>query len=216
MTDVTKHLNDLNLKLQGHSKHLPEIETFKSKLTLFKAHLTLMNWTHFPCLREIMQGEESDPENCDFVAELDILLEEFQRRFHECTNMKLHIHFFRKPFTFDSNDFSDAIVNDASLAQLELLEIKIDDELARSHEKIPPAEFWQTVNQYSYPKLKMAANKLLCMFGSTYCCEQLFSQVNLVKNKLRNRLIQDHLVCQLRASVNSCCPRYENIQCSGD
>jgi len=28
-----------------------------------------------------------------------------------------------------------------------------------------PAEFWLTVNQYSYPTLKTAANKLLCMVG---------------------------------------------------
>lgn len=106
-------------------------------------------------------------------------------------------------------------MNDISLAQLELLEIKIDDELAQSHDKLIPAEFWQTVNQYSYPTLKMAANKLLCMVGSTYCCEQLFSRVNFVKNKLRNRLTQDHLVCQLRASINSYCPRYDSIQCTG-
>src|SRR6218665_2539343 len=38
-------------------------------------------------------------------------------------------------------------------------------------QKVNPTEFWQTVNQYSYPTLKTAANKLLCMVGSIYCCE---------------------------------------------
>ena len=28
----------------------------------------------------------------------------------------------------------------------------------------------------------------MCMFGSTYCCEQLFSKMNYTKNKLRTRL----------------------------
>lgn len=220
LTDITKHLNDLNLKLQGQMKCLSDmiltIDAFKSKLTLFKTHLSAMNWTHFPCLGEVMQAERTYPEQCDFVAEVDNLLQEFQLRFRECNAMKVHFHFFRNPFTFDPNDFTDSIVNDVSKAQLEILEIQSDDELARSHAKVNPAEFWQTVNQNSYPTLKTAANKLLCMVGSTYCCEQLFSQMNVVKNKLRNRLTQDHLICQLRTSINSYSPRYDNIQYIAD
>jgi hypothetical protein len=62
--------------------------------------------------------------------------------------MKVYFHFFRNPFTFDPNHFTDSIVNDVNKAQLEILEIKSDDELTRSHAKMNPAEFWQTVNQY--------------------------------------------------------------------
>ena len=47
--------------------------------------------------------------------------------------MKAHFHLFRNPFTFDPNNFTDFIVNDVSKAQLEILEIKSDDKLARSH-----------------------------------------------------------------------------------
>jgi len=71
LTDITKHLNDLNLKLQGQMKCLSDmmmtIDAFKSKLTLFKSQLSAMNWTHFPCLGEVM--------------ELENLLQEFQLRF---------------------------------------------------------------------------------------------------------------------------------------
>jgi len=57
-------------------------------------------------------------------------LQEFQLRFRECNGMKEHFHFFRNPFTFDANDFSDSIMNYVNKAQLEILEIKSDDELA--------------------------------------------------------------------------------------
>jgi len=71
---------------------------------------------------------------------------------------------------FDPNEFTDSIVNDVNEAQLEILEIKSDNELARSHAKMIAAEFWHrpTVIQYSYPTLKTAANKLLCMIGCTH------------------------------------------------
>jgi len=50
------------------------------------------------------------------------------------------------------------------------------------------------------------------MVEGTYFCEQLFSQMNVVKNKLRNRLTQEHLMCQLRTSINSYSLRFDNIQ----
>ena len=145
------------------------IDGFKTKLTLFKSELSAMNWTHFPRLGEVMEAEETYPEQCDFVAELENLLQEFQLRFRECNGIKAHFHFFRNPFTFDPNDFTDSIVNDVSKTQLEILEIK-SDELARYHAQMNPAEFWQTVNQFAYPTLKTAANKRLCMVGSNYSC----------------------------------------------
>jgi hypothetical protein len=61
LIDIIKHLNDLNLKLQGQMKCLSDImaiDAFKSKLTLFKTQLSAMNWTHFPCLGEVMQAEK--------------------------------------------------------------------------------------------------------------------------------------------------------------
>ena len=54
------------------------IDAFKSKLTLFKTQLSAMNWSHFPCLGEVLQARETYPERCDFVAELENLLQEFQ------------------------------------------------------------------------------------------------------------------------------------------
>jgi len=40
--------------------------------------------------------------------------------------------------------------------------------------------------------------------------------MNVVKNKLRNRLTKDRLMCQLRTSINSYSPRFDNIQYTAD
>jgi len=37
------------------------------------------------------------------------------------------------------------------------------------------------------------AAKVLCMFGTTYLCEQVFSVININKTKPRSRLIHAHL-----------------------
>lgn len=121
LTDVTKHLNDFNLKLLGQQKLLPDmimsIEAFKSKLQLFKAHLQAKNWLHFPCLGEILANDTDNPAYYDFVSEIDNLLQNFENRFKECNDLKVHLRFVQTPFSFDPNDFNDTFVTDVSSAQ---------------------------------------------------------------------------------------------------
>ena len=53
-----------------------------------------------------------------------------------------------------------------------------------------------TFDQYllpGYPNLTALAAKVLCMFGTTYLCEQVFSVMSINKTKLRSRLLQQHL-----------------------
>ncbi|XP_060797901.1 general transcription factor II-I repeat domain-containing protein 2B-like [Neoarius graeffei] len=44
-----------------------------------------------------------------------------------------------------------------------------------------------------YPIITAFAGKILCMFGTTYLCEQAFSVTNINKSKLRSRLTHGHL-----------------------
>ena len=49
---------------------------------------------------------------------------------------------------------------------------------------------WNTIpGTFNY--LKRLAIAILSIFSSTYCCESLFSQMNLIKNNLRSRMIDD-------------------------
>ncbi|KAL4720555.1 hypothetical protein ACJJTC_002356 [Scirpophaga incertulas] len=45
----------------------------------------------------------------------------------------------------------------------------------------------------NYPELKKHAARILCMFGSTYLCEQMFPVMKINKNKHRTRLTNEHL-----------------------
>lgn len=53
-----------------------------------------------------------------------------------------------------------------------------------------------------YPNLTALAAKVLCMFGTMYLCEQVFSVININKTKLCSRLTHKHLndILKLAAS----------------
>ncbi|XP_022166391.1 general transcription factor II-I repeat domain-containing protein 2-like [Myzus persicae] len=48
-------------------------------------------------------------------------------------------------------------------------------------------DVWNSLPE-SFSQLKMVAFGILTIFGSTYICEQTFSNMNFIKNKLRNQL----------------------------
>ena len=51
-------------------------------------------------------------------------------------------------------------------------------------------KIWNTIAD-TFICLKRLAIAILSIFSSTYCCESLFSQINLIKNYLRSRMIDD-------------------------
>jgi predicted nucleotidyltransferase len=55
----------------------------------------------------------------------------------------------------------------------------------------------------SYNQLKKLAFAVLSLFGSTYSCEQSFSSMNLIKSKLRNRLIDENLESCLKLKTTT-------------
>ena len=59
LTDISQHLDSLNQQLQGENKTLPvmyaAVEAFQRKLTLFSAHITTNNYTHFPFLANMIK-----------------------------------------------------------------------------------------------------------------------------------------------------------------
>ncbi|KAI5629300.1 general transcription factor II-I repeat domain-containing protein 2-like [Silurus asotus] len=55
----------------------------------------------------------------------------------------------------------------------------------------------------SSPQLSRMFKRTMCLFGSTYFCEKLFSTLNFNKSKYRSRLTDDHLQAILRVSTAS-------------
>lgn len=67
------------------------------------------------------------------------------------------------------------------------------DKLGQFMRELPP----------TFPELSKMFKRIMCLFGSTYLCEKLFSTMNFNKSKFRSRLTDKHLRAILRVSVAS-------------
>lgn len=59
------------------------------------------------------------------------------------------------------------------------------------------------VSSDSYPNMRNLASRLCSVFGSTFCCEQLFSKVKNIKTKSRSLMSDDHLGAVLCIATSS-------------
>ena len=53
----------------------------------------------------------------------------------------------------------------------------------------------------SFPELSRVFSRVMCLFGSAYMCEKLFSTMNFNKSKYRTRLTDAYLEAVLRVST---------------
>ena len=84
---------------------------------------------------------------------------------------------------------------------MEIIELQSSNMLKAKYESVLIANFCKEYAQKStYLHLYDNAKRAMCMFGSTYCFEQLFSKTNFTENKLRTRLSPRHLNDVLQVS----------------
>lgn len=55
------------------------------------------------------------------------------------------------------------------------------------------------------------AARILCMFGSSYICEQMFSRMIINKSKHRSRLTDEHLQAIPKISTPDLTPNIDDI-----
>jgi hypothetical protein len=110
LTDITKHMNNLNMKLKGKQQNVSNLfghtNGFCNKLKLFKTAIDRNDLTHFPCCKELAE-ELSNYEGSDFstiVSNIEEKMEEFQTRFTDFEIMKNDIALFHNPFIVMSEE----------------------------------------------------------------------------------------------------------------
>ncbi|KAE9522594.1 hypothetical protein AGLY_017016 [Aphis glycines] len=195
LTDISQHLNKLNLQLQGRKQTISQIigflDGFRKKLELFKNVFVENKLIHFPCCEVIKQefDKEFNFEHC--ITHIDELIVEFKRRFEEIELMRPQINLFNNPMAVEIEK------QDPSL-QLELCELQTDPFLSAKEIDV---SFWKTLPVEKYPILRNFALKMLSMFGTTYICECTFSNLKHIKSKERNRLTDETLGHLLRVST---------------
>jgi len=125
LTDITAHLNNLKIKLQGRDQTVCDlcahISAFQRKLDLFKEGFSshLPNLTHFPACDEM---QKSVPE-CEgllhkYKTDIEKLQEQFKHRFQDFHAMQPKIALFVDPLS--------AVSEQPSELQLELCDLQSD------------------------------------------------------------------------------------------
>ena len=76
--------------------------------------------------------------------------------------------------------------------QLEIIDLQCDSDLKEKFAAAGLDTFYQYLLP-GYPNLTALAAKVLCMFGTTYLCEQVFSVTSINKTKLHSRLTPKHI-----------------------
>ncbi|KAF9756191.1 General transcription factor II-I repeat domain-containing protein 2, partial [Nosema granulosis] len=109
-------------------------------------------------------------------------------------NYKTLFKLFMAPFSFD---VAEAPLN----LQLELIDLQSDSALREKYNEVGVPAIYSHLND-RYEQIKEFVAKILCMFGSTYLCEQLFSCMKLNKNMFRSRLSDKNLSSIMKISCS--------------
>lgn len=197
ITDMTNHLNTLNLKLQKTNQTISElvshVDSFRRKLTLFKNHLE-NNILHFFPSCQILFEEHST--NCDFKKQLNViesLKSQFDLRFSDFETLRQDLILFENPLTVQ-------IEKQSLELQEELCDLQCDLSLKTRKEK--GVEFFKILNTSCYPRLRNFGLRIFSMFGSTYLCECSFSKMKFTKTEKRSCLNDESLSSLMRASTS--------------
>ena len=188
VTDITDHMNNLNLKLQGKENLICDLYThlkvFRCKLDLFLKQVKVKIFFHFEkCKVFNAEATTQSPVafSCVIIQDLQ---HQFQERFSDLDSIADEIRLFQNPFDADV-----AICPD--ILQLELIELQAND-LLKDKFKEGLVAFYQFLPKEQFPNLQNFASGFLSLFGTTYMCEQTFSKMKLIKSNLRTNLSDNH------------------------
>ena len=95
--------------------------------------------------------------------------------------------------------------------QLELINLQANGLLKEKHREGKLLEFYRSLPNDEFLKLKKFASGMAYMFGTTYVCEQTFSKMINVKSEHLTRLTDEHLKAILLVQCCNTKPNIENI-----
>jgi hypothetical protein len=206
--DITSHLSQLNLKLQGKNHIVTmlfdNINIFKQKLLLWRKQLEKENLAHFESCQSLLL-KLPELTFAEYAHQIQLLETEFDRRFSDFKKCELQFRLFTSPFATDIELVDDSL-------QMELIEIQCDSLLKQKYTEVGIPEFYNYLSATRFPKLISFVMRILAMFGSTYMCEQLFSLMKNNKTPERSRLTDQHLSSILKIrTAQDIQPNYDDL-----
>ena len=222
-TDVMKHLQNLNLALQGSEKLISDLAqtvlSFQKKIKVFQRDIMTKSFCHFPNFKMRMNAfpEEaiSDHKIEEYKNKLQELLEDFQARFEDLEKLKPCFAFLINPLDVDvvsdGCPVGQPFVTNTSAVEMELIEMQEDMAVKNLSQCCSTIEFWRQVPETKYPELKKTSTRLISVFSTTYCCESLFSVMKLIKSKPRSTLTNEHLAELIRTALTTHRPNFRRL-----
>ena len=165
LTDVTKHLQILNLALQGTEKIISDLAqtilSFQNKIKVFQRDIMSKTFCHFPNFKITVNAFTeviTDHKVEEYKDKLQRLQQEFQARFDNLQKLKPCFTFLVNPFNIhainDSCLVCQSFITDVSAAEMELTELQEDLALKNFNKCHSTMEFWQQVMKHKYPEHK--------------------------------------------------------------
>lgn len=219
LADITKHLNELNLKLQGKGKFIWDlaklVQEFSLKLIAFRNQIIENDYSFFPTLQQnepnskadaSIEGENDSYDTNLFIQFIDVLIEEFDARFSDFKKFSLAFKFLKNPFIFDEEEtqnLADIFNTKKSHLEFDISLIKEETYLANENS----GDLWKRLlSNCDFMALKSIVPNYLSMFGSTYNCESSFSSLSLRKSNFRSSLSQENLESEMRCELTKSKP----------
>ncbi|UYV79810.1 EPM2AIP1 [Cordylochernes scorpioides] len=191
--DLTKHVNELNLRLQGENQHLPDlytnIKSFRMKLILFQSQLRSKCFSHFETC-EIFSHTTETEFPIDFAIEtLSALKINFDTRFSDFDAIANQIKIFQNPFDADIETLAPEL-------QMEMIDLQCSDIIKNKYENSSLLEFYKSLPLTQFDNLHKFARGLFSVFGTTYLYEKTFSKMkessgSLITDKSIQRVITE-------------------------
>uniref|UniRef100_A0A8C4SXG7 SPIN-DOC-like zinc-finger domain-containing protein n=1 Tax=Erpetoichthys calabaricus TaxID=27687 RepID=A0A8C4SXG7_ERPCA len=196
--DLTGHLYDLNLKLQGKHRLVTtmydDVKSFQGNIRLWthQGDLENENLVHFPTC----QGLKHSNDNLIFGGsffQLELLSNEFSERFRDFSSYEQDFALFTSPYSYNVENAPENI-------QMELIEVQSDSILKAKYNEVGVPGLYAHLPP-SYVQIRKLASRVLSMFGRTYLCEQLFSLMKATKTPHRSRLTVEHLSSLIKVAA---------------
>ena len=210
LADMCKHLNMLNLNLQGENKLITDlvdsIKAFKDTLALLEEHLTNKNFSLFPFTKEIVDARLAEDDCSDintenYVQVVQDVKRSFQEKFSDFESLDPLFNLFAVPYSVSPNDAPEKF-------KIELIYLQNDRVLKEKYRNAgSAARFYENFPRERFPEIFKLAVKITCMFGSTYVCESTFSLMKFIKSRLRNAISDSHLSAALRLVCSKISPQ---------
>jgi hypothetical protein len=163
--DITAHLNDLNIQLQGKDQLIFQmfaaVKSFKMKLKLFRNQLSKGDMCHFPsCAQRIPQRKHAELGE-EYAKQIGLLIEEFDRRLTLSTEEEVQLKLIEDPFSVDPEEVPLNL-------QLEVVELQCSEVYRNKHREISLLDFYKSLDSEKYKMLIEVAQKTFSIFGNTY------------------------------------------------